>query len=440
MVDNPGARITYTELFMCTTIFTGSTIIQVIIMSTFHTVSFLAVKDLKRDKKIAILVVCLIAFSYINITFFAAFINGLGNTFQEEIINTGTSHIIITPSENTNAKYIMSVSSLRKKIDLNPEVIASASHINVPITISFRSKEFPVSAIAIVPSEESRVTTTSTYILDGSFLSDGSNNEIVLGRFIAGEKLEDTIGRERFGALVTGLGASVGEVVNIKYPNGVQKEYKVRGIVGSEGFSSISQDVFITTQEAESVLNINDQASGVLVKLNDKHNANAVKKFILEQGAVGVEVKTWSEASSFVGAINSTFGIVNLATSLVGVVVVVTTIGIVVFINTSRKKRIIGVLKAIGMSSRQIMLIFVFQSFVLGLLGTAFGIGMFSAINYYTNANPIELPVGDLRPSLATDAVINAALLIMVSSVIAGYVPARLASKQKILETIKTVE
>ena len=63
-------------------------------MSTLRTVSFLAVKDLKRDKKIALLVIFLLAFSYINITFFAAFLNGLGNTFQEEVISTASGEAI----------------------------------------------------------------------------------------------------------------------------------------------------------------------------------------------------------------------------------------------------------------------------------------------------------------------------------------------------------
>lgn len=406
---------------------------------SLRTVSFLAVKDLKRDRKIALLVIFLLAFSYINITFFAAFLNGLGNTFQENVINTATSHIIITPS-NAEAKYIPGVSLLRKKIELDNEVIATSTHINVPVTISFRNKQFTVSAIAVTPSEESKVTTTSDFVERGFFISDNTNDEIVLGRFIAGQRLEDTIGQQQFGQLVEGLGVNVGEVVTLKYSNGVEKEYRVRGVVGSEGFSSISQQAFITTKEAESVLGLNNQASSVLIKLQDRYRADIVKKFILDQGVKNVNVKTWEEASSFVGAINTTFGIVNVATALVGVTVVVVTIGIVVFINTSRKKRIIGVLKAIGMSSRQVMMIFVLQSLILGTLGMLLGVGIFETMNYYTSANPIRLPIGDLRLILAPDAVAWASALIIISALVAGYVPARMASKQKILESIKTVE
>ena len=406
---------------------------------SIRTVSFLAVKDLRRDKKIAMLVIFLLAFSYINITFFAAFLNGLGNTFQESVIDTSTSHVIITPSDNAG-KYMTGVSLTRKKIDLNKEVLATSARIQIPVTIIYKDKQMSVSATAIKPSDDSKVTTTSSYLISGSYLSDTSSNEIVLGRFIAGERIEDTIGRQQFGQLITGLGVKVGEVVTVKYPSGLQKDYKVRGILRAEGFSSVSQNALITADEAKSVLGLEDEASSILVKLVDRYKADNVKQFILEQGVKNVEVKTWEEASSFVGAINSTFGIVIFATSLVGIIIVLVTIGIVIFINTSRKKRIIGVLKAIGMSSHQVMMIFMLQSILLGTAGMLLGVGIFEAVSTYTNSNPIHLPIGALRLILPINSVIGAAFLIIISAVIAGYIPARSASKQKILESIKTVE
>jgi len=407
-------------------------------MSTLKTVSFLAMKDLKRDRKIAILVICLITFSYLNIAFFSGFITGLGNSFQDSVVNTATSHIIITPSNN--AKYINNVDSLRKKIDLASAVVASTPRLSVPITIIFKDKEYSTSATAVSPSEEASVTTVASYIVDGSFLSDGSDSEIVLGRLIAGQRLEDTIGKQQFGQLIEGLGVRVGDVVTIKYANGVQKQYKVRGIVSSEGFNIVAQSVYITYNEAENSLGLSDQATAVLVKLNDKYKADSVKAFIQDQGVKNVELKTWLEASSFVGAITSTFGVVTLVTTIVGIIVVVATIGIVVFINTARKKRIIGVLKAIGMSSDEIMGIFLFQSIMFGLIGAGLGMTLFGALSYYTGQNPIMLPIGALQLAIPIESMLSIAAVIIVSSLIAGYVPARMASKTKILDNIKTVE
>ncbi|MBI2971789.1 MAG: ABC transporter permease [Candidatus Aenigmarchaeota archaeon] len=401
-------------------------------------ISFLAFKDIIRDKKIALLVIFLLAFSYLNITFFSSFINGLGNTFQEEVIDTGTSHILISVPSDSGKLYLDSITKIQKKIEANPRVLATTSHITVPLKISFGDKSISVNAIAVDPSEEPDVTTIPDKVIDGTFLS--SNSDIVLGRLIAGERLEDTIGRQRFGQLITGLDVRVGEVVTVTYPNGVVKQYKVGGIVSSEGFAVVSQGVYFSREEAEQVLSLSDQASNILVRLDDRYAADSVKQFILEQGIASADVKTWSEASSFVGAINATFGVVILATTLVGIVIVLSTIGIVIFINTSRKRRIIGVLKAIGMSSRQIMALFLFQSFIFGVLGTLMGIGMTYGITGYLEANPIRLPVGNLRPVLTGDMVVSTALILLIASLAAGYIPARLAAKHKIIDVIKVVD
>src|SRR3990167_8469404 len=194
--------------------------------ATLRTVSFLAVKDLKRDKKIAMLVIFLLAFSYFNITFFAAFINGVGNTFQNEIVNTATSHIYITPSESGNQKYITDISSLKKKVELNPDVLATAARLKVPLTISYNNKQVSFSATALKPSDEAYVSTIPNYVIDGSFLTDQGNDEIVLGRYVAGEQIENTYGRQTFGQLIKGLGVKVGGVVTVTYPDGTQKDYR----------------------------------------------------------------------------------------------------------------------------------------------------------------------------------------------------------------------
>lgn len=402
---------------------------------------FLAYKDMIRDRKIVFLVVSLLAFSYVNLTFFPAFLNGLSNTFQNEIIDTGTSHIIIQPSIESSQPYLNFESSIRKKIDLIPGVVGSSSHIALSGTIFFEGKQFGARIEALTPSEDKDVTTIHQKVLKGDFLSD-DDDEIILGEMIAGRKIEDVIGQERgFGRVTEGLGGvDIGERVRIRFSNGLEKEYKVKGIVGSEGFGIVSQSVYMSRKEAERVLGIQDKASSVLVRLNNRNDANYYKNLILELGIVNAEVKTWAESSAFAEGINETFGIVILVTTFVAVIVVISTIGIVVFINTSRKKRIIGVLKSIGMQKNQIMMVFLLESVIFGVIGTLIGVALVYSSVFYLNANPIELPIGLLRPALFPETAINAVLILIISSVIAGYIPARMASRQEVLETIKVVE
>lgn len=405
-------------------------------------IAFLARKDLARDRKIVLLVIFLLAFSYINLTFFPAFLNGLSDTFQSEIINTGTSHIIIQPSHESNSPYLGFESSTRKKIDLIPGVAGSSAQISTSGTLFFEGREMGARIIALTPSEDSSVTIISEKVLKGDFLSDTDNNAVLLGELIAGRRIEDTIGRgTTFGRSFEGLGGvEAGQKVRIRFPNGVEKEYKVKGIVGSQGFNVVSQSVYMTKQEAEEVLGIQDKASSILVRLNNKDEAENYKKLILGLGIPNVNVQTWAEASTFAEGLNQTFGIVILVTTLVAVIIVMSTISIVIFINTARKKRIIGVLKAIGMQKDQIMLVFLFESFLFGVISTIIGMAIVYLSVFYLNANPIQLPVGDLKPSLSPATAVTAAIILIVSSLIAGYLPARMAAKQEILENIRVVE
>src|SRR3989344_4789624 len=200
-------------------------------------IPFLAYKDLVRDKKIVILVIFLLAFSYINLTFFPAFLNGLTNTFQDEVVNTATSHIIITPRLESKEQYLNFESSTRKKLDFVPGVVASSSHISLSGTVFFEDSQIGARITGLEPSEDSEVTAISQKILKGEFLEDTDTNEVILGQIVAGRKIEDRIGeRGGFGASVEGLGGvDIGEKVKIRFSNGVEKEYKVKGIVGSQG-------------------------------------------------------------------------------------------------------------------------------------------------------------------------------------------------------------
>lgn len=410
-------------------------------MSNLKIVPFLAYRDIIRDKKIVLLVVFLLAFSYINLTFFPAFLNGLSNTFQNEVVDTATSHIIIQPRTESSFFYLNFESSIRNKINLIPGVVGSSSHLSLSGTVFYKDKQQGISITALTPSTDKRVTAIHTKLLKGDYLNDNDVGQIILGRSIAGEKLEDKIGSGSFGAAIEGLGSvDVGDKVMIRFSNGVEKEYRVKGIVGSDGFSFVSQSVYITTKDAESVLGFSDKASAILVRLNDKDSASEYKKTLLNLGIKNADIQTWSEASQFAEGINQTFGIVTLVTTFVGVIIVISTIGIVIFINTARKKRIIGVLKAVGMQNNTILYIFLFESLLFVCAGVLIGVAILYASLWAFAVNPIQLPIGQLVPTISTDTALNSVLILIISAVVAGYTPSRSASRQEILDTIKTVE
>ncbi len=107
-------------------------------------------------------------------------------------------------------------------------------------------------------------------------------------------------------------------------------------------------------------------------------------------------------------------------------------IGLMMFINARERRQEIGILRAIGTSSRQIMFLFVGKALVLGLMGAilgyfaGFAMGLRSAPSTAVETK-IDLAVGDLfLPELFGVVVCSSMLL----AALASWIPAVIAASQ----------
>jgi len=399
---------------------------------------FLAWKDLSKDWKMVLLIMFLLSFSFLNLTVFASFVQGLSNTFQNDLINTQTGHLLLEPSDE-RALYIENFDTARKKLTQIPGVLGAAAHIQVPATLRSDFDQLGASVIAVDPKEERTVTAIEDQVIEGDFLGDDDRTHIVLGKEIAGqEKLAQAALSRSFGLRKEGLNVRVGDKVRILFENGEMRELTVNGIAGRDGPGIVSRSAFISTALAEEVLGIQDVASSILVKLPRKEMAQSYKSLVAEQGIVGADIKTWEEASSFAEALGLTFGAVIFITSVIGVLIAVITVSSVIFLNVSRKRRSIAVLKAIGTSQKTILFIFLLEGALFGVVGVIAGTILSNVIVGYFALNPLDLPVGLLVPELKSEYVVRACVAILGSSLLAGYLPARSAAKQDILKHIRT--
>ena len=105
-------------------------------------------------------------------------------------------------------------------------------------------------------------------------------------------------------------------------------------------------------------------------------------------------------------------------------------IGLLTFINTRERRYEIGVLRAIGASTGQIMLLFIGKALILGLAGSLAGcvVGFFAGLNSKSMAateTSIDLTVGDLlMPELFITVVVSTTML----AVFASWIPAAMVA------------
>ena len=113
------------------------------------------------------------------------------------------------------------------------------------------------------------------------------------------------------------------------------------------------------------------------------------------------------------------------------------TLFIVIFINAITRRRYIGILKGIGISELAIEISYVLQSIFYAVVGSGVGlIVVYGLIKPALDAHPINFPFSDGILVAPLDATLMRVAILVVTTVIAGYIPAKLIVRRNTLSAI----
>jgi putative ABC transport system permease protein len=275
------------------------------------------------------------------------------------------------------------------------------------------------------------VTTIHNSLFAGSYLAPGDSG-ILLGVEIAGGD------RSTSSSFLTLGGAGVGDKVRLTYPNGIRKEYTVRGIFFARERQADST-AFVTRTEMASVLgqdSFQDRASRVLVKIDRQ---GSEQEFIAGFKTLGINgvIRSWEEYGGSISGVTSSFDNIASLISGIGLVVAAIVMFIVIYINVLSRKRQIGILRAIGVSRNVILFSYVLQALFFGVMGIIVGGLLFGyGIVPYFEANPLDLSVGLVTLNIEALTVNNAVWGILVAAFLAGIVPVINITHQSIIKAI----
>jgi putative ABC transport system permease protein len=101
------------------------------------------------------------------------------------------------------------------------------------------------------------------------------------------------------------------------------------------------------------------------------------------------------------------------------------------------RRKQIGILKAIGIDRSIIIKSYLFQALFIFAIGTLMGGLFLMAILQLLAANPIVFPGGPVAPVVDLPLILRSMASLFVVSLIAGYVPAWLTTKEDILSAIR---
>ncbi len=405
-------------------------------LRTLRVALFLAFKSIMRGNKATIaLIILIVSLAFVNLIFISSILSGIVDAMNKQVVNNLVSNIVIEPQEEPTKKdYIVRPGELQRQIENIPGVVVTSQRYKLGGTIAYnkegRGKFRSVSGeiIGIDPEQEKQVTTISQKIIDGQYLEGLGTGEILLGVDLAG-------GYGASNELNSLGGAKAGDKVRVTFSNGTVREYKVKGIFRAE-FGMADRMAFITVKEAESVLSVHQRASQILVKIatngtEDHYTAQ------IQTLAPNLKVRKWTDYTGALGDVSSSFDMITLIISAIGLAVAAITMFILIYVNVVNRRRQIGILKAIGIKQNIIVYSYIFQALFYAVSGVITGsLLVFYLIAPYFATHPLNLPIGETGMALDQLRVAYNAVSLLAVGFLAGLIPSWRAARENILKAI----
>lgn len=403
---------------------------------------FLAKRDIKRANPwTTLLIVMVMMFTFLNLVVVSGILIGLIEGSENSAREYGAGDIIV--SSFINKSYIENTPEV---IDIIKSIPDYKSH-TVRYTTSARVESDYRSTLGpgelrdgaggvftgIDVKQEENFSGLSKFIVRGEMLNPTDSDSVLIGKNLLYEFTP--IEAPGFQTLKN---VQIGSRVRITVGNN-SKEYFVKGIIASK-VDDFDSTIIALDSEVRKLSGQNDlNADGISIKINNKGNDFLMKEFLLNSG-VGkyARVQTFDEAMpKFLTDMKNTFGILGNAISGIGLVVACITIFIVIFVNAITRRRYIGILKGIGINKKAILYSYMMQAIIYAVLGIILGIFLvFVIIKPYFAANPINFPFSDGILVATVPGTLQRALVLLVATIIAGYIPARIVVKQNTLSAI----
>ena len=216
---------------------------------------------------------------------------------------------------------------------------------------------------------------SSTFVAESGVISlNPENGAVVIGKLVSAPWDNETI---LF---------SAGDTVALVWPNATARPPKnetymcdvaaVLKEIGGFGFGGPSDsNVYIPLSEAQSFFGT-DECDSIIVKLTNGDTATVDSASKAISDAFDGEVSAIS-ATAVLSLLSSVFSIIQLFLGgIAAISLLVAGIGImnIMIVSLMERTREIGILKALGMRSRTVLLIFLCESVIIGLIGAFIGI------------------------------------------------------------------
>jgi len=313
-----------------------------------------------------------------------------------------------------------------------PEITAWATRLQLPGVVVSEYKTMPITIVGVDPAQERKVSSIPDKVVKGRYLKGVNDDGVILGLDLAKR-------------LKTGLGRRV--ILMSQNADGKLAEQSF-DVVGLFDADKNTEDFYAFTGRtaAQSFVGLKNQIAEIVIVTPDSVNIDQTIKS-LQAAAPKLEVQSWRKLSLFLAA-SDTFmqGFIYI---WLGVVFSLMAIGIV---NTQlmavfERTQEFGLLRALGMKSRLVLLLVAMESAVMIGVGVLMGIVMAvatiwalsSGVDLSAFAQALEMFQGGqvLYLKYQPQAFVQFSILIWLLGIIVALWPARRAAKSNPVDAMR---
>jgi putative ABC transport system permease protein len=356
---------------------------------------------------------------------------GLQDAVMKQFERLGTDKIMLYPGSGEYAMF-GAFGGAKKFSDHDANVVEGVSGVknvggfNSPIaTVKFKDEAKSTFIIGMPPGWS--ISDYGLSIISGRDLKASDGGKVVIGYLISDGNF--------FSKPV-----KIGDRLQIE-----NQSFEVIGIVERLGSRQDDTQMYITSKAEKSVFN--DQGYSFLyVRVSAGQNTTSVAEAItnkmrkdrgLKKGEEDFTVQTLEQLSQTVGAV---IGVVQvIVISIAAISLVVGGIGIMNTMYTSvlERTREIGIMKAIGARNSDVMIIFLLESGLLGLVGGAIGVALGVGVGLATEWAAVRAGYTLLHVSFPLWLLAGALAFSFFVGMLSGVLPARNAARKKPIEALR---
>ncbi|MGB5819208.1 MAG: FtsX-like permease family protein [Saonia sp.] len=391
--------------------------------NTFNKVNvFIAFQYLISRKKQSVLATIGVVLGVSIFIVMISFMTGV-NAFLDDAVFNGSPDIVISKKPDVSANkgiFGITIPSL-EKVDAIGKLLSQDDNVHFfshqlisPAILISDTQQFPISINGVLPEQEKKMVDLNRRLVHGKgFQSLLKKNTILMGISLA-KRLQVT----------------EGDSLKMILPNGKNLQFTVSGIF-SFGITTIDNiRTYVNAETLQNLLGEEPIITNIHVKLKNRNDVGL--KSSLTHTIDTIIVDDWKDNNKTIVIGNKVRNVLTWTISFALLLVAGFGIYNILNITVIQKRKDIAVLKTMGYTGRDIVFVFLLQSFIIGFVGSLLGAVLGCLISYAISQTPLETSdflIVDTYP-VTFDSLfyILGTSFGILTSLLAGYFPSKKAS------------